>query len=249
MAKKQIGAKPQKWYSRTWRPGDYIRQLSVIIIGILITFQGSAWLESARQRRESRELLAMVEQEMGDNLAEMMRAQKMGAMEIEAMGFFRRHINDVRSAPRDSIKMYSWLLDLGLSYSYTSNAFEVLKSSPSAANKIDKQLMSSIFLCYDRIKTSFVSLNYYYSGKFERVSNFFFSIDRRIIEQIRTGEDMFPYIETFLANPSTGNIIYSAESNMTGRKEEIDDLILKYGVTLKEIEKYTHKVKKKSVKE
>lgn len=227
----------------SWRLGDYLRQLSIIIIGILVTFQGSAWIESARQRRESRELLVMIEEEMNGNMAEIIRARKMLAVEVEAMSFFRRHINDIRSAPRDSIKKYYWLLDYGPSYSYTSNAFEVLKSSPSAANKIDRQLMSSIFLCYDQIKTSLVSLNYYYSSKFERVSNFFFSIDRHLIEQIRTGQDMFPYIEAFLNNPSTGNIIFSAESNLAGRKEEIDELIMTYGTTLDKIGKYTHRVK------
>lgn len=191
-----------------------MRELSVVVIGILITFQGSAWIERSRQRSQNNDILAMVETELNKNLEELRRSEVYLVKELEGMAFFAGHMDDIESAPRDSVDMFVEILGAGLEFFYSSNALEVLKTSPGSLNVMDKEMLRMIFLCYDEIDIFFSSLNNYYKRKFETVASFYFSIDRRTIEAMQRKEDPYPFLKMFLENISTGNLVLHANENL-----------------------------------
>jgi hypothetical protein len=239
--KKHISVRPRT----KWRIADVLLQLAIVIAGILVTFQGTALINRTSQKREVRKILVMVEDELRQNRGVLLESEFILKRELEGMAFFARHMRDIRSANADSVHLLVNVLDTGPGFSYGSNALEVLKASTASVNVMDKRLLMDIFVCYDSIGDLFSSLNYYYTQKFGLAADFYFSTDRRTIEKHRQG-DPIPYIEKYMENPGTGNLILNADINLNGRLQAIDSLNTTFGKTIEAIERYTDKRNRKT---
>lgn len=217
---------------------DYLLQFIVVVMGILITFQGSAWIEKRQQHRQSREILEMVRTELQNNMEELEFCRDLGIRELDGMEFFARHMNDIGKAPRDSINMYISVLGSGHEFSYSSNALEVLKATPASINVIDKELLREIFYCYDRTGSLLKSVNYYYKQKYDIVGEFYFSLDRQTARMMQTGESGYMFIEKYFDNPPTANLVFNTQDNFGGRVSETGKLIDSYNGAMEAIDRY-----------
>lgn len=222
---------------------DYLMQFLVVVAGILITFQGSAWIERGRERRESREILALVMEELNQNLEGVRRCKRQTATEREAMEFFTRYISDIRSAPEDSLEMYFHILGYTTEYAYDSDALEVLKSSPSSIKTIDKELLKNVFYSYSRINAAFAEMNTYYSMKYDVITGFLSYNHRRLFEQALKEGSLYIYAEEYL-NAPPGNFVFTAGDNLTFLLEEyITGLENTIAGTMEEVDNYVRRKK------
>lgn len=222
-----------------WRSADIFLQLAIVIAGILVTFQGTAWINRTAQKREVRKILVMVEDELRQNLEELETGRKLVEEELTGMDFFARHMYDIYLAPLDSVKLYYKVLDSGPAFGYSSNALEVLKASTASINVMDKELLMEVFICYDKIDKAVSSLNYYYTNKFKMVGEFYFSTDREVIVQMTRNENPYPYIEKYLENVATGNLVLNAEVNLKSKMKILEETRLRFIETIAAIENYT----------
>lgn len=227
--------------SGKWSIHDYLIQVSVVIIGILVTFQGSAWIERNHRRNEVREILTMVNDELRENLGEVERGRSILKWELNGTGFFARHISDIRQAPADSLAMHASVLGITTDFFHSTNALEVLKTSSSSVNAMDKTLLREIFTCYDSVSSTIDALNSYYEKKSALIDDFYLSVDRNTFKLLNSDADNYPYIEKYLENTSTGNFIMNAGPNLSHMIVLSDNLVRTLNETMGSIEDYAGK--------
>lgn len=214
-------------------------QLTIVIAGILITFQGTAWINRTAQKREVRKILVMVEDELMQNLQELETATGFVESELAGMDFFARYMDDIYVAPIDSVNLFRGVLGSGPSFGYSSNALEVLKTSTASINVMDKALLMEVFISYDKLDKALSSLNYYYTNKFDMVGEFYYATEREVIMEMTRNKNYYPYIEKYLENVATGNLVLNAEINLNSKMKLIEEARLHFIETIGAIENYT----------
>ncbi|WP_295938058.1 hypothetical protein [uncultured Alistipes sp.] len=222
---------------KKWRIGDYIRQLSVVVIGILITFQGSAWIDKNHKRKEANEILTMVRDELNINLRVAKFMDTWLQKEIEAMDFFKRHMDDIRSAPVDSLRNYMGVLVNAQGFGVTENALQVLRTSQSS-NVIDKKLLNDIFRSYGASKEVDSELSFFSEKKTDIISTFLYNQDRKVTQSFLSGENVYPFLINYLNDAQASNYIISCEAAVGGRVGKIKALVAVLENTLGDIDNY-----------
>lgn len=135
-------------FNWTWR--DYALQLSVVIIGIVVTFAGSGLISRWASQRQVRTVMQLVVSELEQN-REMLR-DVYSNLDYDRRGMLMfMEYDELEDIPADSLAHYSLLLSYLPSYRPQQEALEVLKSSDIVSAVGDKQFLADIFGCYNRL--------------------------------------------------------------------------------------------------
>ena len=215
---------------------DYALQLLVVVIGILITFQGTAWVAKRSERNQMREILESVKKEMELNTLRMDQALQIGQNELAGMDFFRRYINDINKAPADSLNSYISLLRSNRRYEVTSDALEVLKTSSNAVNVMDKGLLQGIFSAYNTVGVIFQNINYYYIEKTEVIKTFHAATDIDITGDPR--KQPYKFVGSYFGSPASRNFLLNAPMMLKPNLSVLELVIKEYGDAVEEINDY-----------
>ena len=62
---------------KSWRVGDYIRQFSIVVAGIIVTFLGSDLITEHTRQKEVRATMLLVAEELEYNRGELHRIKKL----------------------------------------------------------------------------------------------------------------------------------------------------------------------------
>jgi len=135
---------------KKWRIGEYLRELSVIIIGIAITFLGSDLINGINTKKALKQELAAVESELRENEKEIDKVlifyhdlSKYSDLLIKS------RIGDVNI---DSLKKYEYTLKDITSFNFKKDAFEMLKYSGRLKEIKDQNQTLNIMECYRLIE-------------------------------------------------------------------------------------------------
>lgn len=167
MAGTAVGKPAFNW---TWR--DYALQLSVVIIGIVVTFAGSGLISRWASQRQVRTVMQLVVSELEQN-REMLR-DVYSNLDYDRRGMLMfMEYDELEDIPADSLAHYSLLLSYLPSYRPQQEALEVLKSSDIVSAVGDKQFLADIFGCYNRLN-DFRENVAMYSGRKQDAQNHLF---------------------------------------------------------------------------
>ena len=88
-----------------FRPGDYLRELSVVILGVAVTFAGSAMITNHTVRKNIKENMRLIKIELEKNVMKLHEAMDYIAADVH---IGREMLSrDYRSIPPDTLRMYA----------------------------------------------------------------------------------------------------------------------------------------------
>lgn len=112
-----------------WRVGNYIRQLSVVTLGIIITFMGSDLISERNTQKRLKTALQLVKSELilTRDAIESMKSQY--DQEAAVGLYLQKYKNHIEQANEDSLKMSINIPFRTTHYQYNEDAMEMLKTS------------------------------------------------------------------------------------------------------------------------
>ncbi len=158
--------------------GDFFRQLATVVIGIVITFGGSALMQKCSERKEAAHILAMVRDELKENINLIGMNRGVLTRDSVATTALQSFIHESKHLPVDSLVKY---MGQGLMsverYDFLTTSLEVLKSSSQIQAIRNKELLRDLFLAYADLNDLQLSIQSYYSIKEQCVGEFFSNMD------------------------------------------------------------------------
>ena len=145
-----------------FRPGDYLRELSVVILGVAVTFAGSAMITNHTVRKNIKENMRLIKIELEKNVMKLHEAMDYIAADVH---IGREMLSrDYRSIPPDTLRMYAHAISYLQPYSYTDDALEMLEASALMPDVRNKHLLLYIIRCYEAFG-NFGSVMDFYNSK------------------------------------------------------------------------------------
>lgn len=135
---------------KKWKIGDYVRQFSIVMGGVLLTLWLTGRITDAARQREVRQAMQLVAIELNNNL-EMVRDysqiftnEKRMALNLKTEGFSSKNF------PADTLRLYEQRLfsGLGRPYRLSTDALEMLKTSGLTSFIGDKELVFDLLRSY-----------------------------------------------------------------------------------------------------
>jgi len=132
---------------------EYIRETSVIILGLCITYYGDSLVDSYAEEKEDYEAIRMICQELEDCIGQLKTINDYYKKEGEMGSLISDNFQtDFIHLQEDSVSQYYNQLRLFHMWAYEGYAFNMLRES-TIIQRIDKELLVKMFSCYDYIET------------------------------------------------------------------------------------------------
>lgn len=132
---------------------SYLRELSIVVAGIAITFIASNWISSNKEQSDLREDLEAIKTELQDNLN--MIRQRTDFYERTARASRYLSSDKLENLNGDSIAYYlDGILGQIFMLTYKTSAFETFKSSGSIRVMRNKKLSRSIMDSYTSLEST-----------------------------------------------------------------------------------------------
>ena len=155
---------------RSW--GDYGLQLSVVIIGIVVTFAGSDLIARWSHQRQVRTIMRLVVEELNANREKLDCYCAWLSRDRQGMLMFERYGKNVDLIPEDSLDRYMSLLGTTQEFEPRSDALEVLKTSGAIQSVNDNGLLMQILGCYRSLEEFGRDVDSYNRQKQEAMNHF-----------------------------------------------------------------------------
>ena len=158
----------QRW---TWR--DYALQLSVVIIGIVVTFVGSDLISRWSRQRQVRMNMQLIVEELNTNrdlakyVCEKLEYARRGMLMLQS---YDMEVGDI---PVDSLHRYDLLMGAHRSFVLQEDALEVLKASGAISSVGDKQFLMTLLGCYNKLKMFGQNVDSYNVRKTDALNHLF----------------------------------------------------------------------------
>lgn len=192
----------------TWRAGDYFKQLSVVIIGIMVTFWGSSLIERIEMGRQIRQTAQLLHAELSGNLAQLDAMYDFTTEDcLIYKTFVDRYIHRIDRIPPDSVWRFYSVLTHSRTFRYRQNALETLKNSTAVQRIRDRGVVLDLFDCYDKLERTFGWCTGLYDRKSDAVLDFYHTLDRTAIEKLFDENDPYEAIEAMAADKTMYNYI------------------------------------------
>lgn len=155
----------------TWR--EYVLQLSVVILGVVVTFVGSGLVERWRQTRGVRTVMQLVVEELKANRSNLEHVCEKLRYDRQGMLMFQQYDMDVDRIPADSLLKYNYIIGAVRDFSPRSDALEVLKASGAIVSVGDKQLLLEVLACYTSLEEFGKNVGFYNKQKIDAMNHLF----------------------------------------------------------------------------
>lgn len=155
----------------TWKIGDYILQLSVVILGVLITFGGSNILNKRAKAKEITNAMELIKIELEMNRENIEEIGKALAIEQKASRYALRFENNISEASTDSLEIYLYYPFRVNIFRAKTDALEMFKMSSLAQQVRDKKLILQIIKAYNEITSVEDIVKWYYDLKTEYLND------------------------------------------------------------------------------
>jgi hypothetical protein len=141
--------------------GKYLRELSVVVIGVAITLSAGQWISNHSEKQDMALYLNMVKLELETNLEDL--NWMTGYVEDEARYSHYLLSHAKNALEPDSIRPYGDGIHAIRSITNSSNAFEMFKASGSMRFIKDKNMLLAIWRAYMKLKIQEIHLDVYHN--------------------------------------------------------------------------------------
>lgn len=190
----------KKWQIRL---RDYLIQLSVVVLGIFITFGISDFIKAKQERKEFKASLALLKIELLSNLKEVQSIRE----GLEHLDAGARHLYEVQwdfpKLPSDTLKKYINIPVYIQWFSYNQYALDMVKSRSTSASFQDRQMLSDLLDCYRGLQ-SFKGWTDYYVDKLKDVME---DLDVGILHKHMKDNNVVACWEYMMQNPKIKNYV------------------------------------------
>ncbi|MCD7969050.1 MAG: hypothetical protein LUF87_01690 [Alistipes sp.] len=156
---------------RKLRPGNYVRELSVVILGIFITLTATNYLSNRSKNKEYRQMISMVHAELVENKTKIDNTIRMMEFERGIEKYFYEHREEIDRMPLDTLYKYQYVHHQ-VEYSvFTNHSLEVLKFSSSVYSNNDPMTIRAIMEAYDNAGICVKYIDLFYSDKEEFINS------------------------------------------------------------------------------
>jgi len=128
--------------------GNYLRELSVVIIGVAVTFIITGWINSWNEHKDLELQLSAVYSELEDNLQIMDDYITYYEDLAKLRSFLYQSLNDPQPFTNDSIKKYEYATHNTKVFIYKKGAYEMFVNSGAMKLLSDRSLLLAITNCY-----------------------------------------------------------------------------------------------------
>jgi len=146
--------------------GKYLREISVVVIGVAITLFASYWITNSNEKRDMALYLNAVKLELKENI----KSLDNEATFLEDWEKYARYLSsrDKKSIHKDSIREWGYP-GLGTVHNivFQTSAFEMYKVSGAMRLLKDKELLQSIWKSYLNLEVTKDMLDSYYKLKMD----------------------------------------------------------------------------------
>ena len=128
--------------------GKYLRETSIVVIGVAITLSISYWIGIKNEKRDMELHLRAIKMELAENASDIGSLIKSLQPECGYAAYLQSH--DKKSLDKDTLNSYFLLCYSSPgSFTFKTNAFEMFKSSGTMRLMNDKELLKEIWNVYD----------------------------------------------------------------------------------------------------
>lgn len=148
---------------KKWRLGDYFRQLSAIIIGVVITFIGSDLINAHYKQKEVASVMHLIQNEMQRNREKVIQAGEKILREERIIKKLAAYDFDHTGIPVDTLAAYKSAINAIIPLNYSNTSLEVLKSSALMQHVVDKEFLLKLIMTYENIQRLSERVDGFYS--------------------------------------------------------------------------------------
>lgn len=148
-----------------WKIGDFILQLLVVILGIVITFAASNAVSKHAKAKEVAKAMEIVRDELKQNLEVLDEIREQLRTEQRICGYILRHKDQLKDVSADTLRKYISLPFQAFNFIYGTDAMEMLKASSLIPNVRNKKMMLEIMKAYNGLKEAKETVTWYYELK------------------------------------------------------------------------------------
>lgn len=155
-----------------WRLGDYFRQLSIVILGIVITFMAGDAINKYTKSKEIKKSMQLVRDELELNrenvgkIADWIKLnQRVGWMILQAD-------KNLEQIPVDTLQKYINLPFQTEDFLYTDHALELLKTSSLFQQVRDKEHALQLIKAYAELELVARQVDFFMTEKAKRMEEF-----------------------------------------------------------------------------
>lgn len=134
---------------KKWRLGDYFRQLSAIIIGVVVTFIGSDLINAHYKQKEVASVMHLIQTEMLRNQEQIIWLGKKIIREESIIKKLAAYDFDHTRIPLDTLAAYQNDINGIIPLYYSTTSLEVLKSSALIPHIADKEFLLKLIMTYE----------------------------------------------------------------------------------------------------
>ena len=128
--------------------GKYLREISVVVIGVAITLSASYWISNKSEKRDMLLYLKAIKLELEENIETLNKAIESLKPSIKYSNYLRSV--DAKSLNSDSIESYNDAFSVNM-YSFQTNAFEMFKNSGIMRFIDDKEFLQSLWDMHEEL--------------------------------------------------------------------------------------------------
>lgn len=190
---------------KKWKPGDYVRQTSIVVIGVLITFVGSELVTRCSEQKDIKSTMLLIRDELRNNkdkfkgaISEFNNDERISTLLVE-------HDMKFRTIPEDSLRQFGFVLGHFRIFSYRRNAMDLLKNSMLMQKISDKEFLLSLIEVYETLEGFKTLITEYYDMKGQAVNPFHLTLtDEQFNSLLEGGYEMW---EIYLSDKTVRNFM------------------------------------------
>lgn len=148
-------------------------QLSVVIIGIMVTFIGSDLIGRWTRAQQVKDMMMLVVEELKTNREQLADICQALRHDRHGMLMFMQYEMNIENIPTDSLEKYMFIIGSWQDFSPQADALEALKISGLSSSIGDKQLLMDVLKCYNELSYFGASINSYNQRKKEAINHLF----------------------------------------------------------------------------
>lgn len=144
---------------RKYRAGGYLRELSVVIIGVAVTFYVSGIIESSREQKDIKAQLSTIYDELSYNLTQLEALNKYYDNHEKVKRQLRAFIETPEKANNDSINEAARLIGKTHTFVYKKGAYGLFEDSGAIKSFKDRKLLlkiSDTYTLLERCKENYL---------------------------------------------------------------------------------------------